>query len=365
MSVIFVLGGDGYCGWPLSLKLASEGYSVVIIDSLVRRSIDIDLNIKSLTPISNIKERVIAANEHNLDISFKQLNIAIDSQQLRQLLEKYQPHAVINMAHQRSVPYSSIDFDKRKWTLENTLTGQICLLEAIKDCSSKTKVLHLGSLGVFGYRDIGGAIPIGKVKTNIFLGSDNEYEIKNHFPLAPDSIYHLSKSLNVQLNEFYARVYNLDITDIYQATVWGCNVQDFEDKRLVNRFDYDSIFGTVINRFCIQSIKNKNLTVYGSGKQQRGFIHISDSTDYIIGLLSKNNNKVGEVNVVSSVSDIFDIKTLAENISSLSTLSKINYMENDRIEAEENFNLENIETNNFMKINDRVHQQLQDLEKYL
>jgi len=354
MSVIFILGGDGYCGWPLSLKLASEGYSVVIVDNLIRRKIDNDLNIKSLTPISSIEERVVAAKEHNFDIIFEKLNIARDNKGLRYLLEKYQPCSIVNMAHQRSVPYSSIDYDKSAWTIENTILGQMSLLESVKDICPEVQVIHLGSLGIFGYRDIGGPTPIKNVKASYFLENGQEFFTKSQVPFAPDSIYHLSKSLNAQLNEFYSRVHGCNILDIYQGTVWGCEIDNFDDNRLINRYDYDEVYGTVINRFCYQASKKQPLTVYGSGKQHRGFIHIKDSVEIIYNLIVKKTQKKESVKIITSVTDVFNIKTLAEHIASLCDSPKVIYIKNSRTEAEENFYIQDRDINKYTNIEGKI-----------
>ena len=187
-----------------------------------------------------------------MDITFEEIDILIDAKRLRFLIKKYLPSSIINMAHQRSVPYSSLNFNACKWTIENNLLGQMTLLEAVKDISPSTKIIHLGSLGVLGYRDIKGPIPIGEIETKFSLENTQEYKTRAHFNHLPDSIYHLSKSLNSSLNDDYLRVHKLNITDVFQATVWGCNIGITDDERLNNRLDIDSIYGTVINRFYYQ-----------------------------------------------------------------------------------------------------------------
>ncbi len=361
MKTIFVIGGDGYCGWPLSLMLATEKYKVVILDSLVRRKIDLDLGIDSLVPIFSIKDRVEAAAEHNLDITFEEIDILNDAKRLRFLIKKYLPSSVVNMAHQRSVPISSLNFDACKWTIENNLLGQMTLLEAVKDIDPAIKIIHLGSLGVFGYRDINGPIPVGKIETQFTLDNKQEHKTRAHFNHAPDSIYHLSKSLNSGLNDYYLRVHKLNIIDVFQATVWGCDIGITDDERLNNRLDVDPIYGTVINRFCHQSSQGEKLTVYGSGKQQRGFIHIYDSTKIICELIKASNSDSPKY--LSSVTDIFDIRTLAINISNLSKTG-IEWVDNNRYEAEEEFQVFNIKRNEFKNIEKRISAEILWMRQY-
>lgn len=340
MSCIFILGGDGYCGWPLTLNLCSKGYKVIIIDSLVRRKIDSNLNISSLTPIASIEDRIYAAKEHGFDIEFVKLDISDNKQRqkLKRLLSLFQPEWVVNMAHQRSVPYSSIDYDKSSWTLENTTMGLFSLLEAIREISKNTKIIHLGSLGVFGYKYISGGITVGRTNVSYQLKNEKIYHTNAQIPFSPDSIYHLSKSINAQINEYYSRLYNIKIVDIYQATVWGCNVEYYDDERLINRLDYDSVFGTVVNRFCYHSITDKCLTIYGTGSQQRGFINIEDAVAAISDIISKNHVISGKVDTRPLVSEVCSVQEIATILSNRYG-ANIRFVQNPRTESETEFSV--------------------------
>jgi UDP-sulfoquinovose synthase len=270
---IIVLGGDGFCGWPTSLHLSDQGHDIIILDNLSRRKIDIELGCDSLTPIATMEQRIEAWREvSGKSIRFHNIDLSFDYQELVQLLIDEQPDTVVHFAEQRAAPYSMKNSKNKRYTMQNNLVGTNNLLSAIVESGLDIHVVHLGTMGVYGYGTTGGAIPEGYM--DIHLPSGDTKSILH--PANPGSIYHLTKCLDALTFQFYNKNDGMRITDLHQGIVWGTNTQQtLRDPRLVNRFDYDGDYGTVLNRFLMQAALGIPLTVYGIGGQTRAFIHIS------------------------------------------------------------------------------------------
>lgn len=331
---ILVLGGDGFCGWPTSLYLSSQGHTVVIVDNLSRRKIDIELGCDSLTPITSMDERVSVWNSYHKGppIKFRLLDVAKDYRDLVLLLRSEKPDAIVHFAEQRAAPYSMKGPAEKKYTVENNLCGTHNVLNAIVESGQDIHLVHLGTMGVYGYGTAGGEIPEGYVEVTMPGGRRSEIL----HPAQPGSVYHLTKCLDALTFQYYNKNDGIRVTDLHQGIVWGTNTDQTRiDDRLVNRFDYDGDYGTVLNRFLLQAALDIPLTVYGTGGQTRGFIHITDTTR-CIELAINNPPKRGEkVEIFNQIAETLRVRDVAEIIAQ-KTKSKIQYLENPRQEDAEN-----------------------------
>jgi UDP-sulfoquinovose synthase len=310
---IIVFGGDGFCGWPTSLHLLNQGHEVLIVDNLSRRSIDQQLSSGSLTEIASIGERINAARIIGSDISFKFLDVATEPAELRLLLSNFSPDAVVQFAEQRAAPYSMLSDNERRYTVDNNVTGTHNICSAIVDVNPKIHLIHLGTMGVYGYNTDFGAIPEGYLDVEI---KSTSADVSILYPANPGSVYHLTKCLDQLIFQFYHKNWGLQITDLHQGIVWGVETDlTKRDPRLVNRFDYDGIYGTVLNRFISQAANNVPLTVYGTGGQSRAFIHISDTARCVQLAIENPESSNERVRVFNQVSEVRSVKELAEIIS--------------------------------------------------
>ena len=329
---IFVLGGDGFCGWPTALRLSSLGHEVVIIDNLIRRKIDADLGSNSLIPISSIKERIGFASKKIGNISFIECDIFKEYSRLTEIFKNEKPEVVVHFAEQRSAPYSMISQKERRFTIDNNVSGTSNVLNAIVETDPNIHLIHLGTMGVYGYSKEMGKIPEGYL--DILLPSTGE-KASILYPSNPGSVYHLSKCLDQLMFQYFNKNWQICITDLHQGIVWGTETEETKlDKKLNNRFDYDGIYGTVLNRFIIQAASERPLTVYGSGGQARAFIHISDTAN-CINLAINNRPDNDKVQIFNQVSEVYKVKELAELVSANSK-SEISFVENPRKELSEN-----------------------------
>jgi len=331
---VMVLGGDGFCGWPTSLHLANHGYEILIVDNLSRRRIDEEAGTLSLTPISHIDERIECARKLIGNVSFSYCDVNKDPLKLRSLISDFRPSTIVHFAEQRSAPYSMIDDDKRRFTVDNNINGTHNLCSAISDIDQSIHIVHLGTMGVYGYNDAFGIIPEGYLDITVNQTSEKS---KILYPANPGSVYHMTKCLDQIIFQFYAKNWGIKITDLHQGIVWGAVTEEtIKDPILANRFDYDGIYGTVLNRFIAQSQNNHNLTVYGTGGQQRAFIHIQNTTDCIrIATETSGNVTPGQVRIMNQVTEVFSVMELAKIVSKL-TGANIEMIDNPRNELADN-----------------------------
>ena len=328
---IFVLGGDGFCGWPTSLKLAKEGHEVYIIDNMSRRRIDEELNSNSLTEISPIGTRLDVARELGWDIRYWNIDIT-NYGYLAKAVNELKPEVIVHFAEQRAAPYSMLGQHERRYTVDNNVTGTHNVLNAIVDHSPNTHLVHLGTMGVYGYSKEFGAIPEGYLDINIPATGEDTSIL---YPTNPGSVYHMTKSLDQLLFQFYNKNWGLKITDLHQGIVWGTQTEEtMMSEKLVNRFDYDGVYGTVLNRFISQAATGNDLTVYGTGGQKRAFIHIQDTAN-CVNLAIQQEPDGKKVRIFNQVSEVRQVKELAELISNKYG-SKIIYHDNPRKEMAEN-----------------------------
>lgn len=333
---IIVFGGDGFCGWPTALHLSNLGHEILIVDNFSRRKIDIELGIESLTPISSIYDRIKAWKEiSGKEIQFKMLDIAQNYEGLLQILLEYQPDTVIHFAEQRSAPYSMKNPETKRYTVNNNITATHNILVAITSSGLNVHLIHLGTMGVYGYTSHGMVIPEGYLPVEI-KAENTTIKQEILYPADPGSVYHMTKTLDQLLFYYYAKNDKLRITDLHQGVVWGTQTKETAlDERLVNRFDYDGDYGTVLNRFLLQAVLNYPLSVHGTGGQTRGFIHIQDTVK-CLQLSVENPPKNGErVCIRNQITETHRVRDLAQIVSKL-TGAELAYIANPRNEAKEN-----------------------------
>lgn len=329
---IIVIGGDGFCGWPTSLHLASKGHRVLIIDNLSRRNIDFELGTQSLTPIASTIDRIAVAKKLIGDISFEQLDIATNYAGLKKLMNSFEADCVVHFGEQRAAPHSMISDVHRNYSVNNNVSGTHNVCSAIVEIDPKIRLIHLGTMGVYGYSKDFGKIPEGYLNITI---NQTDKKVDVLYPANPGSIYHMTKCLDQLIFQFYNKNWQLDITDLHQGIVWGINTEETKlDSSLVNRFDYDGIYGTVLNRFLTQAANGESLTVYGTGGQTRAFINIAD-TAKCIRLAVENCELTNKVRIFNQVAETKNILELAQTVSSLFGAS-IKFVENPRKELAEN-----------------------------
>jgi UDP-sulfoquinovose synthase len=334
---IAVLGGDGFVGWPTCLHLSKLGHEIHILDNLSRRWIDAELGVQSLTPMDSIQERTrIWRKVSGEAISFHLIDIAGEYERLKTWLGEWRPDAIIHFAEQRAAPYSMKTDRHKTYTVSNNINATHNVLNALVAVELDAHLVHLGTMGVYGYGTVHAAIPEGYLPVGIRLddGSDVEREIL--YPANPGSIYHMTKCLDQLLFQFYAKNDRLRITDLHQGIVWGTHTEDTKrHEQLINRFDYDGDYGTVLNRFLIQAAIGYPLTVHGTGGQTRAFIHIQDSVRCIELALSDPPCAGERVRIFNQVAECHRVRDLAELVGRL-TGARVAYLPNPRKEADEN-----------------------------
>ncbi|MCL5113463.1 MAG: NAD-dependent epimerase/dehydratase family protein [Patescibacteria group bacterium] len=346
---IIVFGGDGFCGWPTSLHLSSKGHQVLIIDNFSRRKIDIDLGTNSLTPIQNMSRRLetwrkLTGNK----IEFENIDIARDFDKLVNIFLKFKPDGVVHFAEQRAAPYSMKNSTTKRYTVDNNVNATNNILCAIVECKLDIHLVHLGTMGVYGYGWMDdNPIPEGYVEVTIDTKNGKLKKEILH-PVNPGSIYHMTKTLDQLMFGYYAKNNLIRVTDLHQGVVWGTQTAETKlDQNLINRFDYDGDYGTVLNRFLMQVAINHPLTIYGTGGQTRAFIHISDTVKCIEIAINNPPKKGDRPLIFNQVTETRRVSELALLVSK-KTGAKIEYLKNPRKEASENELV--VENKKFLKL---------------
>jgi len=334
---IIILGGDGFCGWPTALYLSAQGHDIVIIDNLSRRNIDNELESNSLTPIQSMSTRLkVWQKVSGHSMTFYNLDVAQEYDRLLKLVNDYQPDVVVHFAEQRAAPYSMKSAKNKRYTVDNNLNATNNLLCAIVESGLDIHVVHLGTMGVYGYGTAGMKIPEGYLDIQIKTDSGKEIKQQILYPANPGSVYHMTKTQDQLFFHYYNKNDRVRVTDLHQGIVWGTQTEQTKlDERLINRFDYDGDYGTVLNRFLMQAAIGYPLTVHGTGGQTRAFIHIQD-TVRCVELAIENPPATGDrVKILNQMTETHRVKDLARIISGL-TGAEISYLENPRNEAAEN-----------------------------
>jgi UDP-sulfoquinovose synthase len=331
---VLVIGGDGYCGWATALHLSNRGYEVGILDSLVRRYWDLQLGCDTLTPIAPISHRI----QRWQDLTGKSLDLFVgdinDYDFLIQSLRQFQPDAIVHFGEQRSAPFSMIDREHAVLTQVNNVVGNLNILYAMKEEFPDAHLVKLGTMGEYGTPNI-------DIEEGYITIEHNGRKDTLPYPKQPGSMYHLSKVHDSHNIHFACRMWGLKATDLNQGVVYGVLTEETGmDEMLINRLDYDGVFGTALNRFCIQAAIGHPLTVYGKGGQTRGFLDIRD-TVLCLELAIANPAQSGEFRVFNQFTELFSVGDLALMVkkagSVLGLNVEINNLDNPRIELEEHY----------------------------
>ena len=331
---VLVIGGDGYCGWATALHLSNRGYEVGILDSLVRRYWDLQLGCDTLTPIAPISHRI----QRWQDLTGKSLDLFVGDINnydfLIQSLRQFQPDTIVHFGEQRSAPFSMIDREHAVLTQVNNVVGNLNILYAMKEEFPEAHLVKLGTMGEYGTPNI-------DIEEGYITIEHNGRKDTLPYPKQPGSMYHLSKVHDSHNIHFACRMWGLKATDLNQGVVYGVLTEETGmDEMLINRLDYDGVFGTALNRFCIQAAIGHPLTVYGKGGQTRGFLDIRD-TVRCLELAIANPAQSGEFRVFNQFTELFSVGDLALMVkkagSALGLNVEINNLDNPRIELEEHY----------------------------
>ena len=331
---ILVLGGDGYLGWPTAMYLSARGHDVGVLDNFAKRRWEVELNVEPLIPIRTLHDRVSAWKE----VSGRDIELFVGDLRnygaVKSTLESFRPEAIIHYGEQPSAPYSMIDHNRAVFTQANNLTGTLNVLWAMRECAADCHLVKLGTMGEYGTPNID--IEEGFIEI--------EYKGRKDvlpFPKQAGSFYHLSKVHDSHNILFACRAWKLRSTDLNQGVVYGIETDETQrDERLVTSFHYDEVFGTALNRFCVQAVIGLPLTVYGKGGQTRGFLNIRD-TLRCVELAVLNPPTAGEYRVFNQFTETFNVLGLAEMVQregeKLGLAVKIQHLENPRVEAEQHY----------------------------
>lgn len=331
---VLVLGGDGYCGWASALHLSATGHEVAIVDNFFRRLWDFELSSPTLTPIKTLPERLRTWKK----VSGKDIDAYIGDvcnwEFISGVISKTKPDAIVHFAEQRSAPYSMIDREHAEFTQVNNVVGTLNLLYAIRDFVPECHLIKLGTMGEYGTPNI-------DIEEGFIDITHNGRKDRLPFPMQPGSMYHLSKLHDTNNIQFACRIWGLKATDLHQGVVYGTITPEIEkDEALINRLDYDGVFGTVLNRFCVQAAIGLPLTVYGKGGQTRSMLDIRDTVN-CIRIAVENPAKQGEYRVFNQFTEAFNINQIAEKVQQAGQKMgidiSINHLENPRIEKEEHY----------------------------
>jgi UDP-sulfoquinovose synthase len=331
---ILVLGGDGYCGWPTALYLSHKGHEIAIADNFLRRLWDHELGAMTLTPIAPLPERLRSWT----GLSGKSIESFVgdvtDYEFLGSVFKAFEPEAVVHFAEQRAAPYSMIDRQHAVFTQVNNVVGTLNVLFAIKEFQPDCHLVKLGTMGEYGTPNID--IEEGFIKIQ-----HNGREDVLPFPKQPGSFYHLSKVHDSHNVAFCCKIWGLRATDLNQGVVYGTVTDEVAlDASLVNRFDYDEVFGTALNRFCVQAAIGHPITVYGKGGQTRGFLDIRD-TVRCVELACLHPAQRGEFRVFNQFTEQFSVLELARMVQAagkkLGLSVNIDHLPDPRVEAEEHY----------------------------
>ena len=331
---VLVICGDGYCGWATALHLSNRGYEVAILDSYVRRLWDLQLGVSTLTPIAQLEQRV----DRWKGLTGKDIPIFVcdvtNYEALISCMRRFEPEAIVHFGEQRSAPYSMISREHAVMTQVNNVVGTLNILYAIKEEFPDCHLVKLGTMGEYGTPNI-------DIEEGYITIEHNGRKDTLPYPKQPGSMYHLSKVHDSHNIHFACRVWGLRATDLNQGVVYGVLTEETGmDEVLINRLDYDGVFGTALNRFCVQAAVGHPLTVYGKGGQTRGFLDIRD-TVRCVELAIANPPEPGQFRVMNQFTEQFSVEQLALMVqkagAAMGLKVEINYLENPRVELEEHY----------------------------
>jgi UDP-sulfoquinovose synthase len=328
---VLVLGGDGYLGWPTALHLSDNGHQTAVLDNFARRGYDRELGVDSLVPIEDLDTRIAAWQE----VSGQQITAyqgdLCDADFVYQALREFRPEAIVHFAEQRAAPYSMIDRQHAVYTQQNNVIGTLNLMYAIAELDPDIHLVKLGTMGEYGTPNI-------DIEEGWLEVEHNGRKDRMLYPKKPGSFYHLSKVHDSHNLEFGCRVWGLRVTDLNQGVVYGQQTpQTIRDPRLATRFDYDAVFGTVLNRFVIQAVLGEPLTVYGTGGQTRGLLDIRDTIE-CIRLAVENPADEGEFRVFNQMTESYSVSQIAEKVAEcFPGPVQVEHLDNQRVEQAEHY----------------------------
>ena len=331
---IAVLGGDGYCGWATALHLSQKGHEVAIIDNFLRRQWDDELGVQTLTPIRPLSERLRVWQMRSGKTIDLFVGDVADFDFLSSMVKQFKPEAIVHFAEQRSAPYSMIDRKHAVFTQVNNVLGTLNVLFAIREFQPDCHLIKLGTMGEYGTPNI-------DIEEGYITIEHNGRKDVLPYPKQPGSFYHLSKVHDSHNIMFACKIWGIRATDLNQGVVYGTMTDEIAlDEALINRFDYDDVFGTVLNRFCVQAAIGQPLTVYGKGGQMRGFLDIRD-TVRCIEIACQNPAARGECRVYNQFTEQFSVLELAQMVETvgkkLGMNVEIDHLPDPRVEAEEHY----------------------------
>ncbi len=331
---IGVLGGDGYCGWATALYLSGRGHSVAIADNFARRQWDHELGVQTLTPIRPLSERLRIWQEFTGNPIELFVGDVTDYDFVSSMLRSFEPDAIVHFAEQRAAPYSMIDRKHAVFTQVNNVVGTLNLLFAIRELQPDCHLVKLGTMGEYGTPNI-------DIEEGYITIEHNGRKDVLPYPKQPGSFYHLSKVHDSHNMMFACKIWGLRATDLNQGVVYGTVTDEVAyDEGLINRFDYDEVFGTVLNRFCVQAAIGHPLTVYGKGGQTRGFLDIRD-TVRCVELACLNPAAPGECRVFNQFTEQFSVLELADLVktagSKLGLRVEVDHLPDPRVESEQHY----------------------------
>jgi UDP-sulfoquinovose synthase len=331
---ILVLGGDGYLGWPTAMHLSQRGHEVGVVDNMARRGYDNEIGAESLVPIASLQERVAVWEA----VSGRQIESFVgdlcDYSFLEPVIKNFLPDAIVHYGEQRAAPYSMIDRRHAVYTQVNNVVGNLNVLYAIAEHVPDCHLVKLGTMGEYGTPNI-------DIEEGYITITHNGRTDTLPYPKQPGSFYHLSKVHDSHNIMFCCRIWGIRATDLNQGVVYGVDTDEIvADERLRTRFDYDGVFGTVLNRFLVQAVAGVPLTVYGKGGQTRGFLDIRD-TLACVELALLNPAERGEFRVFNQFTEQFNVLQLAQAVQETGKefgLSvEINHLPNPRVEKEDHY----------------------------
>jgi nucleoside-diphosphate-sugar epimerase len=331
---VIVLGADGYLGWPLSLRLMAKGHEVVGVDNFVTRKNVREVGSDSAIPIPEMAERIKAAKEvHGFKMKFHEGDIT-DYDFLHKVVKEEKPDTVVHFAETRSAPYSMINAKHASYTMTNNISGTLNLIYSIMEVNPLIHVVKMGTMGEYG-------TPNFDIPETAFVDVEiNGKKDRITTPKFGGSWYHWSKVHDTNNILFANKVLKLTATDIMQGPVYGTRTTEITDERLHTRFDFDEVWGTVVNRFCVESVLGVPLTVYGSGEQIRGYLSLEDSIQ-ALSLLIENPPERGEYRVANQFVELLSINNIAETVKKAAEKEgiKVNIgkYENPRVEADRHY----------------------------
>jgi UDP-sulfoquinovose synthase len=331
---IAVLGGDGYCGWATALYLSNKGHSVAIVDNFIRRQWDFELGAQTLTPIRPLSERLPVWQQLTGKTIESFVGDITDYEFLSSFITSFEPEAIVHFAEQRSAPYSMIDRKHAVFTQVNNVVGTLNLLYAVRELAPDCHLVKLGTMGEYGTPNI-------DIEEGFITIEHNGRKDVLPYPKQPGSFYHLSKVHDSHNIMFTCKAWGLRATDLNQGVVYGTITDEVAmDEALINRFDYDEVFGTVLNRFCAQAALGFPLTVYGRGGQTRGFLDIRD-TVRCVELACLTPAGPGEFRVFNQFTEQFSVLELAEIVKTVGEKMglqvEIDHLPDPRVEAEAHY----------------------------